>query len=158
MFVCAICNPVRVCLPVFVRCVLPVLAVCVYVCVCLRVYSIPVCVFFIVCLSAVAQRAHVVCLRVCIVSTDTHTHTHIHTRSRFWCPSLTCSVQDFLQDVATKPVPDSSVSPSPFFFSSVLPPRLFVFRERERHTNRQRDRERIRENERERERKGEVCF
>lgn len=46
-------------------------------------------------------------------------------RSRFWHPSLTCSVQDFLQDVATKRVPDSSASL--FFPLPPLPPRLFVF-------------------------------
>lgn len=90
--------------------------------------------FFTVCSSVVAQWAHAVYLGVCI---DFPTHTYIHRaqggeplRSWFRCPSLTCSVQDFLQDVARKPVPDSSVSL--FFRLPSLPPCLFVFCERGR--------------------------
>lgn len=126
MFVCAIFNPVWVCLPVFMHCV--VASPC-HVCDC----AFTVCFFFVVCLSVVAQRAHVVYLRVCIVLCDTHTHSAGRGASWFRCPSLTCSVQDFLQDVATKPVPDSSVSPSllpsPFASSSVS---LSFEKERER--------------------------
>lgn len=108
LYVCVICNPLLVYLSVL--CNLPVLPICeVVLCI------IPARNFFlvfIVCLSVVSRWAHADYLRDCIVHCDTHTHTHTMQggeprRSWFRCPSLTCSVQDFLQDVATEPVPDS---------------------------------------------------
>lgn len=75
----------------------------------------------------------------------THTHTELGGEPRYlWCrcPSLTRSVQDFLQDVATKPVPDFSVScfllPSPSASSSSL----CLWSTRQRDTGRGRERER----------------
>lgn len=85
------------------------------------------------------------CVLHFLIRTHTKTYAHIRThkvqggepqRSWFRCPSLTCSVQDFLQDVATKPVPDSSVS----LFTSSLSLCLLRTRERDEERGRQRER------------------
>lgn len=98
------------------------------------------CVFYIV-KSGLVGRCSV------LHFSDSHTHTHTHQDGSLGArglqrPSLTCCVQDFLQDVATKPVPDSlSLSLSLSSFLS-LPPRLFVFGERESERETPAERER----------------
>lgn len=146
MFVCALCNPVQVCLPVFMhwlrRCrSLP--------CVCTVRWGF-VFYFFRRLVSSGSDGTCSLsdCVFCTITPTPTHTHTHrhaahthrhaahththtgcregsLHSRG-FWCPLLTCSVQDFLQDVASKPVPDG-VSLSLFTSYSLL----CLLRERE---------------------------